>query len=61
MIYIYFVLGILCLILSGMWFGSICTDYVDKIKISLTQYFMFVVTFTTGLFQLLSISKFIML
>jgi hypothetical protein len=51
MIYIYFVLGTLCLVLSGMWFGSICTDYYDKIKIELTQYLMTLLTFSTGIFQ----------
>ena len=51
MIYIYFVLGTLCLTLSGMWFGTICTDYVDKIKINFTQYTMTLLTFVTGIFQ----------
>lgn len=51
MIYTYFILGTLCLILSGMWFGTICNDYYSKIRITAMQYFMTILTFSTGLFQ----------
>jgi hypothetical protein len=61
MIYIYFILGTFCLILSGMWFGTICQSYYDKLKISITQYFMFGVTFSTGLFQFILAIQLVML
>lgn len=54
MIYIYFILGTLCLVLSGMWFGTICNDYYNKIRITALQYFMTILTFSTGLFQFVS-------
>lgn len=57
MIYIYFILGTLCLILSGMWFGSICTDYADKVKTNFTQYAMTLLTFVTGIFQFVMLTK----
>lgn len=51
MIYTYFILGTLCLILSGMWFGTICTDYYNGVRIQVKQYFMTLLTLVTGIFQ----------
>jgi len=61
MIYTYFILGTLCLILSGMWFGSICTDYYDGVRIQATQYAMTLLTFVTGVCQFLMVYKTFML
>lgn len=57
MILVNLILGTLCLILSGMWFGTICTDHVNKIKINFTQYFMTTLTLIVGLCQLAVILK----
>jgi uncharacterized membrane protein YbjE (DUF340 family) len=57
MTYTYFVLGILSLVLSGMWFGSICTDYYNKVKINFTQYAMTTLTFLTGISQFFMLYK----
>jgi hypothetical protein len=61
MIYLYFVLGISSLILSGMWFGTIVTDKYDNIKINTTQYAMTILTFITGICQFVMIYKNIVL
>jgi hypothetical protein len=61
MIYVYIILGIGSLLLSGMWLGSIFTDNVYGYTVSITQYFMTVFMFITGLCQFFMLYRHLML
>jgi hypothetical protein len=61
MVYLYLILGVGCMLLSGVWLGSIFTDNVFGYTVSFTQYFMTVAMFITGLCQFLMLYRYLVL
>jgi hypothetical protein len=57
MVYVYLFLGIACMLMSGMWIGSIFTDNAMGYAITITQYFMVVFMFAVGFFQFLMLYR----
>jgi len=52
MIYVYLLMSVSCLLMSGMWLGSIFTDHNMGLKISILQYTMTIFMFVVGFLQL---------
>ncbi len=61
MIYVYLFLGIACMLMSGMWLGSIFTDNAMGHTITITQYLMTPFMFAVGFFQFLMLYRILVL
>lgn len=48
------IVGVLCLVVSGMWFGSIATDISDGRETTKSQFFWAIFGFLFGLYAIIA-------
>lgn len=60
-IILWMILGTLSFLLSGLWLGTIVTDYYFGTPIEFRQYLIFIITLATGCSQFYLIYKNLML
>lgn len=61
MIIVYIILGTISFLLSGLWLGTIVTDYYFGQSVSFQQYFIFITTLVIGCIQFYLIYRNLML
>ena len=61
MIILYLILGTVSFLLSGLWLGTIVTDLYFGQLVTFQQYFIFIITLTTGCIQFYLIYRNLML